>query len=318
MAATAFHFAPPLGGAAAAAAAASPPAVGAGGGSRLGGGGAAAAPPAAAPPPAAPSAAAELARLTEEYEGEAALVGEQLELVGVTRDSLTARGRLAVALLAGIASALGLSTASPALVLAAWAALAVRESKLAALQHQLEQEAGVLAAKRLAAQAKLKALQGVLHDVQAQQRRWGATVAEGAKTAAAMRQKHQEYTRQCGKHTKRLAANGFAPEARCARRRGGKRGARAHARAAVAAVGGAADAPRPRAPPPRQVTHGALVARAARVEELGARLAELRGELAGFHCLPDSVLGARMMLDQESERLAEKQARLTSRLADMH
>jgi hypothetical protein len=53
------------------------------------------------------------------------------------------------------------------------------------------------------------------------------------------------------------------------------------------------------------------------VTEVQQRLVELQAKLAGYHHLPASMLGAQMMLQQASERLAEKQARLQSRLAEI-
>jgi hypothetical protein len=66
-----------------------------------------------------------------------------------------------------------------------------------------------------------------------------------------------------------------------------------------------------------QITHAALEAKHSQVTEVQQRLAELQAKLAGYHHLPASVLGAQMMLQQASERLAEKQAKLQSRLAEI-
>jgi hypothetical protein len=67
---------------------------------------------------------------------------------------------------------------------------------------------------------------------------------------------------------------------------------------------------------PLQLTHGALVTHSERVEELRARLASLQTRLDGYHNLPPSLLGARMMLQQATARLQDKQAALQARLAD--
>jgi hypothetical protein len=66
-----------------------------------------------------------------------------------------------------------------------------------------------------------------------------------------------------------------------------------------------------------QITHAALEAKRSQVTEVQQQLAELLAKLAGYHHLPASMLGAQMMLKQASERLAENQARLQSRLAEI-
>lgn len=67
----------------------------------------------------------------------------------------------------------------------------------------------------------------------------------------------------------------------------------------------------------RQVTHAALLAKHARVAELQAALGGLQAQLAGYHHLPASKLGADMMLRQAQAQLREQQERLQAHLADM-
>jgi hypothetical protein len=60
-------------------------------------------------------------------------LAEQLDLCGIKKEALSSRARLSLQLLASIASKLQLAEARPELVLAAWAALLVKESRAAAM-----------------------------------------------------------------------------------------------------------------------------------------------------------------------------------------
>jgi hypothetical protein len=60
-------------------------------------------------------------------------LAEQLGLSGIKKEVLSSRARLSLQLLASIASKLQLAEARPELVLAAWAALLVKESRAAAM-----------------------------------------------------------------------------------------------------------------------------------------------------------------------------------------
>lgn len=64
----------------------------------------------------------------------ASRIAEQLDLCGVRRESLSSRARLNLHLIASVASALHLAQTGPHLVLAAWAALALQQSKATALK----------------------------------------------------------------------------------------------------------------------------------------------------------------------------------------
>jgi hypothetical protein len=66
-----------------------------------------------------------------------------------------------------------------------------------------------------------------------------------------------------------------------------------------------------------QIRHSSLVERRAALRQLQSRAAELQAQLAGYHSLPPSMLGAGMMLQQARERLAAAQERLESGLADL-
>lgn len=66
-----------------------------------------------------------------------------------------------------------------------------------------------------------------------------------------------------------------------------------------------------------QIHHSTLVERSAALQELQSRAAELQEQLASYHNLPTSVLGASMMLKQARERLQAAQERLESGLADL-
>lgn len=61
-------------------------------------------------------------------------------------------------------------------------------------------------------QAKKKALQQVLHDVQIQQKKWATSVQENKKTAAGYRQKSQQYNSDAAKMQKHLDRENFTEE----------------------------------------------------------------------------------------------------------
>lgn len=60
-------------------------------------------------------------------------LAEHLDLCGIQKEALSSKARLSLQRLASIASKLQLAEARPELVLAAWAALLVKESKAAAM-----------------------------------------------------------------------------------------------------------------------------------------------------------------------------------------
>jgi hypothetical protein len=66
-----------------------------------------------------------------------------------------------------------------------------------------------------------------------------------------------------------------------------------------------------------QIHHSTLVEKRAALQELQARAADLQQQLASYHSLPPSALGAGMMLQQARERLRAAQERLESGLADL-
>lgn len=72
-----------------------------------------------------------------------------------------------------------------------------------------------------------------------------------------------------------------------------------------------------RVDPSPQIHHSTLVGKRASVQQLQARAVELQAQLASYHSLPASALGANMMLQQARERLRAAQERLEAGLADL-
>eukprot|EP00775_Hariotina_reticulata_P002290 gene2290-2600_t len=222
-------------------------------------------------------AACELGKLTREYESEAVRVEEHLHLCGVRKELLSSKSRLHLQLIAGLASVLQLAHTASHMILAAWAALIVQHGKATALKFKLQQGVDALVHQRQAAQAKLKTLQLVMHDVQVKVQALTVQVQDEARQMQAQQAKSTQYSREIVQMRQELASIGFSQE----------------------------------------ITHAALLDKHAQVMQLQQRQAELQSKLDSYHHLPASKLGAEMMLKQAQSRLREKQAKLQVLLADM-
>ncbi|KIY97504.1 hypothetical protein MNEG_10459 [Monoraphidium neglectum] len=221
--------------------------------------------------------AAEASRQAQHYEAEARLVQEVLEVAGLPLDSLSARAQLCASLIAGVCGALGLARPGLPEVLAAWAQVKLRESRAVVLQAKLKQHSAEVERDASRARARLQQLQAALAKVQHQQHAAERRARAEGQQVAELEAKQQEYGKTLEKCARKLAANGAVPE----------------------------------------IHHSTLVEKRAALQELQARAADLQQQLASYHSLPPSALGAGMMLQQARERLRAAQERLESGLADL-
>ncbi|KAI8468054.1 MAG: hypothetical protein J3K34DRAFT_22154 [Monoraphidium minutum] len=221
--------------------------------------------------------ASEAARQAQHYEAEARLAEEVLEVAGLPLGSLSSKAQLDAALAAGLCGALGLARPSLPEMLAAWAQLQLRWSRAAVLQAKLKQHSAEMERDAARAAARLGELHAALDAARQQQAAAARRGRAEAAQVAELDAKRQEYARTLDKCARKLAANGAAPE----------------------------------------IHHSTLVERRAALQQLQVRAAELQAQLAAFHSLPASALGAGMMLGQARERLRAAQERLESGLAEL-
>eukprot|EP00878_Enallax_costatus_P012932 GHUV01013505.1.p1 GENE.GHUV01013505.1~~GHUV01013505.1.p1 ORF type:complete len:260 (+),score=82.80 GHUV01013505.1:335-1114(+) len=221
------------------------------------------------------SAKAEVGTLTEQYETEAALLSERCGMCGVSQDVLSSQARLNLQLVALMASTLRLSKTEPELIFAAWATLLKQESAANTMYLKFRNGEAELAQKLRTAQAKKKVLQQVLHDVQSQQKLWGAVVQDQKKMTAQFKQKTQQYNSDMARFQKHLDRDNFD----------------------------------------ETITHAKLVEKSQEVAQLQQMLTEKQEELSSYHDLPPSLLGAELQLSKAEDRLNARKQDVEARIA---
>ncbi len=150
-----------------------------------------------------------------------------------------------------------------------------------------------------------------------------AAAAEHLATAAHAAEKAAEYKRHVDKLHRKLDTLGLTPEVRsgCARRCDAGAGApRTHQAVDIRlASAGAADAPAPPAAvvANAQVRHSHLIAQAGALAEVQEQLRGAQAQVAAYHNLPTSALGASLVLKRAHQRLGQLQETLDAQLAHL-
>uniref|UniRef100_A0A7S3QRB1 Uncharacterized protein n=1 Tax=Dunaliella tertiolecta TaxID=3047 RepID=A0A7S3QRB1_DUNTE len=221
---------------------------------------------------------AEMERQADEYEAEAQRLQEQLRIIGLPLDKLSPPAREALRTLATIASQLHLAHPSQATMVAAWTDLALKDMRAAVMQSKVEQQCGALT--RALGRAEIGAS------------RTRAAMAEAAAAQAADEANHEAMrVRLIDFHNKIDAYKA-------------KEAAMSHALARKGLK--------------PELKHHALVEAAQQYEELQLQLQQAQAELAEFHGLPASQVGAELRLRQLEERCIEAKAQLQRGMRDLN
>eukprot|EP00877_Chromochloris_zofingiensis_P007688 jgi/Chrzof1/3172/Cz12g14150.t1 len=213
-------------------------------------------------------------RLAQEYDAETARVREVLELCGMSVDSLSAKARLSVQLMAKVCNALEVRSYGHSQVMAAWAYLTWKYSKAAVLKAKLQQQSSRLDSSMKFSGKQLEQLQHLLHKTKAAQTKATKELHGEEQELKVLETKLKSYQTTLHKLQHKLQADGLTPE----------------------------------------LLHANLVAKHGSVKDSQQHLAVLKARLATYHNLPASVLGASMMLKQARERLQASEERLEAGL----